>query len=136
MNIKFMKSMLFTIWVVAITALSVMPYSRNGAASFKLTESGLVVHFVAYFIGSVLLYLAYGKDTLFSILISSFTIFLYSVVLEVVQFYLPYRAFNPIDIAANGGGVVFFVICWAVFFRSGKKELGNRNEERGNRSAD
>jgi len=101
---------------MAITVSSVIPRANDdGMLSLKLTESGIVVHFMAYFIAAVLLYLAYGKDTLFSILISSFTIFMFSVSLEVVQFYLPYRTFNPVDIAANGGGVVFFVICWGAF---------------------
>ncbi len=94
-----MKSMLFIIWVVAITALSVMPYSKNGAVSLKLTESGMVVHFVAYFVGSALLYWTFRKDTLFSILFSCFSIFMFGVALEIVQFYLPYRTFNPIAIS-------------------------------------
>ena len=128
MNLKVIKSTVFVIWIVAITALSVMPYSKNGAASLKLTGSGMVVHFVAYFVGTALFCWVFKKDTLFSILIPSFTIFLYSVVLEIVQLYLPYRTFNPIDIAANASGIFFFVICWAVFFRSGKEELGNRKE--------
>ena len=51
------------------------------------------------------------------ILISSFTIFLYSFVLEIVQIYLPYRTFNPVDIAANGAGVGFFLVMWLVFWR-------------------
>ena len=46
---------------MAITTLSVMPYSRDGAASFKLTESGLVVHFMAYFVAAVLFYWAFIK---------------------------------------------------------------------------
>jgi hypothetical protein len=126
-----MKSMLFIIWVVAITALSVMPYSKNGAASLKLTGSGMVVHFMAYFITLALFCWAYRKDTLFSILFSCFSIFMFGVVLEIVQFYLPYRAFNPVDIAANASGIFFFVICWAVFKGMKKKELGISKEEIG-----
>ena len=131
MNMKFMKSTIFSIWIVAIAALSVMPYSKNGAASLKLTESAMVVHSIAYFVGSCLLYWTLRKDTLFSILFSCFSIFLFSVVLEIFQYYLPYRTFNPIDIAANGVGVVFFVICWAVFNGMKKKELGISKEEIG-----
>ena len=131
MNMKFMKSILFIIWVVAITTLSVMPNSRNGAVSFKLTESGLVVHFIAYFVGSALIYWAIRKDTLFSILFSCFSIFMFGVVLEIVQFYLPYRTFNPVDIAANGLGIGFFIICWMVFKGMKKKELGISKEEIG-----
>ncbi len=126
---KFMKSTIFIVWIVAITILSIIPHANDGEGlSFKLTESGIFLHFGAYFIASALFYWAFRKNTLFSILIPSFTIFLYSVILEIVQLYLPYRSFNPVDIGANGFGAVFFVICWAVFFGSGKEELGNRKE--------
>ena len=68
------------------------------------------------------------KDTLFSILISCFSIFMFGVVLEFVQFYLPYRTFNPVDIAANGGGVCLFLVMWAAFKRNRKEELGMSKE--------
>ena len=129
MNMKFMKSTIFIVWIVAITILSIIPHANDGEGlSFKLTESGMFLHFGAYFVGTALLCWAFKKDSVFSILIPSFTILLYSVVLEFVQLYLSYRTFNPMDIAANGLGIFFFVICWAVFFRSGKEELGNRKE--------
>ena len=43
------------------------------------------------------------------ILMTGLVIFGYSVVLEGVQFFLPYRTFNPYDILGNGMGVVHFV---------------------------
>jgi len=91
----------------------------------------MVVHFVGYFVAAALFYWAYRKDTFFSILFSCFSIFMFSVVLEVVQFYLPYRTFNIYDIAANASGIVFFVICWVVFKGMKKKELGISKEEIG-----
>ena len=112
------KSPIFVIWIIVITALSVIPYSKNGIASFKLTESGMVLHFVGYFLASSLFYWAYRKDTLFSILFSCFSILMFSVVLEIVQLYLPYRTFNPKDIVANALGIGFFIICWAVFCKN------------------
>jgi VanZ family protein len=135
---------LFIIWIVAITALSVIPYSKNGIVSLKLTESGMVMHFMAYFVASSLFYWAYGrkedsgrrtevrsqtteirveriagqglrKEVSF-IFLAGLLIFMFSVVLEIVQLYLPYRTFNPVDIAANGFGILFFVVicmvCW------------------------
>jgi len=54
--------MLFVVWVVIIAVLSIIPHANgNGGLSFKLTESGMVVHFVAYFLGSALLYWAFIK---------------------------------------------------------------------------
>ena len=120
---------LFIIWIVAITVLTVMPYANNGKVSLKLTESGMVLHFVGYFVASSLFYWAYRKDTLFSILFSCFSIFMFGVVLEIVQFYLPYRTFNPIDIYANASGIFFFIICWAIFKGIRKEEAAYRKEE-------
>ena len=88
---RVINSLIFITWILAITALSVIPYSKNGIASLKLTESGMILHFVGYFVASSLCYWAFRKDTLFFILFSCFSIFLFSVVLEVVQLYLPYR---------------------------------------------
>ena len=105
--------------------------------SLKLTESGMGLHFVTYFVGSALIFWIFRKNTLFSILIPSFTIFLYSVALEIVQLYLPYRIFNPLDIAANGVGVCVFLVLWMIFWRrSPGMEIGDNLLERGNRSAD
>jgi len=126
MNLKAVKTIIFVIWIVAITALSVIPYSKNGTASLKLTGSGMVLHFVGYFVASSLFYQAYRKDTLFSILFLCFSIFLFGVVLEIVQVFLPYRTFNPVDIAANGVGVVAFMICWGVFKGMRREEAGGR----------
>ena len=39
---------------------------------------------------------------------------MFSVVLEIVQLWVPARTFNSVDIAANGLGVGFFVLVWAV----------------------
>ena len=112
------KSLIFVIWIIVITALSVIPYSKNGIASFKLTESGMIVHFVGYFVATALFHWACRKDSVLSILFSCFSILMFSVVLEIVQLYLPYRTFNPKDIVANALGIGFFIICWAVFCKS------------------
>ena len=115
MNIRILVRAIFVIWIVAITALSIIPYSKNGIVSLKLTESGMVLHFVGYFVASSLFYWAFRKDTLFSILFSCFSIFLFSVFLEIVQLYLPYRTFNPKDIVANALGIFFFVVIWLIY---------------------
>jgi len=56
----------------------------------------------------------FRKD-IFIILLAGLLIFLYSIVLEVVQFYLPYRTFNVYDVVGNGVGVLLFVIVWMLF---------------------
>ncbi len=83
----------------------------------------MIMHFVAYFVATVLFYWASKKDSVSSILFSCFSIFLFSVILEVVQLYLPYRTFNPVDIAANGFGIFFFVIIWMVCWKKRTTEI-------------
>ena len=103
-----------------ITVFSVLPYSDEGIASYKLTGSGMVVHFVGYFIAAGLLYWAYRRDSISFILFCGFLIFVFSVVLKIVQFWLPFRTFNPVDIVANGLGVGLFVLLGAVDQRFAK----------------
>ncbi len=111
----------FIIWMLVITVLSVLPYSGgDGVASYTLTGSGMVVHFVAYFVAAGLLYWAYKRDSISFILFSGFLIFVFSVILESVQLWVPFRTFNPVDIAANGLGIGLFVLVWAVDQRFGK----------------
>jgi hypothetical protein len=47
--------------------------------------------------------------------ISGLLIFLFSMILEVVQFYLPYRTFNVYDVVGNGIGILSFVFIWVFF---------------------
>jgi len=131
MNLRSVKTIIFVVWIVVIAILSIVPHANEGGGlSFKLTDSGMVLHFGAYFIAASLLYWAFIKGPQISqisadcreretkiILISSFTIFLYSFVLEIVQIYLPYRTFNPVDILGNASGIAFFVLAWLVFWR-------------------
>ena len=60
MHLKTIKTILFVIWVVAIAVLSIIPHA-DGGVSFKLTESGIIKHFVAYFVGTALFFLAFRK---------------------------------------------------------------------------
>ncbi|MEE8436978.1 MAG: VanZ family protein [Candidatus Neomarinimicrobiota bacterium] len=117
------KSLLFIIWIVAIIALSGVPYPKNGGVSFKLTKYGMIMHFAAYFVAMALFYWAYKKNNVLSILYSCLSIFMFSVALEIVQLYLPYRTFNPVDIAANGFGIFFFVIIWMVCWKKRTTEI-------------
>jgi|LGVF01.1.fsa_nt_gb glycopeptide antibiotics resistance protein len=103
---------LFAIWAMAVAALSVMshPGSKDLLMAVKVTSSGFVVHGVAYFVGILLCYFSFNKKNISFVLWSGLLIFLFSVVLEVVQFYLPNRTFNVYDVVANGVGILFFVV--------------------------
>ena len=56
------KKVIFIVWIVVIAILSIIPHANeNEGLSLKLTESGMVVHFMAYFVGSALFYWAFIK---------------------------------------------------------------------------
>ncbi|MBW1894397.1 MAG: VanZ family protein [Deltaproteobacteria bacterium] len=108
MSIKLLARSLFAIWLMAVAALSVIshPGSKDLLVSVKLTSSGFVMHGLACFVGMLLCFLAFDAKRISFIVWTGLLIFIYSVVLEVVQFYLPYRTFNVYDIAGNGIGVI------------------------------
>jgi len=110
------------LWVMSVTTLSVLSYSGSNdlLISVKVTSSGFVVHSVAYFLGMSLCCFSFTKNNISFVVWTGFLIFLYSMVLEVVQFYLPYRTFNWWDIAANGVGILSFVVVWVVRKEAGK----------------
>lgn len=57
----------------------------------------------------------FRKDIQSSI-VSGLLIFLSSVVLETIQYYLPYRTFNIYVIIANGCGVLLFMLVLGAFY--------------------
>lgn len=117
MSIKVFAKIIFFIWAMSIAILSIMSYPNNNDVllSAKLTSSGFGMHFIAYFLGSLLCYYSFRlKGTVF-LLLSSFLVFLYGIALEIVQFYLPYRTFNPRDITANAFGIILFVLVGIIY---------------------
>ena len=101
---------------MAVTVLSVLSYSGSNdlLMSVKFTSSGFVMHGIAYFLGMLLCFLAFGAKNISFVVWTGLLVFLYGVILEVVQFYLPYRTFNPKDIIANTLGIFFFFAIWLV----------------------
>ena len=108
MNNRFLIRSLFAIWAMAVAALSVIshPGSKDLLVAVKLTSSGFVMHGLACFVGMLLCFVAFDAKRISFVVWTGLLIFIYSVVLEVVQFYLPYRTFNVYDIVGNGVGVI------------------------------
>ncbi len=70
-------------------------------------------HFYAYIILSVIGFLTYRKNNQFNIL-SIYLIFL-SIVLEVLQYFVPYRSFEFTDLFGNLTGVIIAIILFYFF---------------------
>lgn len=103
---------IFTIYLLALTYLS-LSHSSEGSliSSYYLTDTGIILHFGAYFICSFLAIFAFVKKNLLKSLL--FVLF-FSTVLEIIQYFLPYRTFNLLDILANISGIFLFGICYYV----------------------
>ena len=116
MSAKILLRSMFIVWVIAVTAFSVIshPISSGLLMSVKLTSSGFVIHCVAYFAGMLLCCSVSDKKSILFCIKAGLLVFLYSVVLEIAQFYLPYRTFNVYDVVANGVGVMLFVAIWVI----------------------
>ena len=106
----------FIIWMLLLTIFSVLPDSNSGIiqlTSYKLTSSGFFIHLFSFFIAASLCFKAFKHSSYNFILTSGIVIFLYSILLEVVQVFLPYRTFNYYDILANfvgiGLGIIIFI---------------------------
>lgn len=130
MSNKVLTRALFSVWMMIITVLGIVPQSNEGiVVSSNVTVSGMEKHIVGYFVASLLWYYAYKRDSILFFLISGLLIFLYSVALEIVQIYLPYRAFNMYDIVANASGILFFILILIIYFqiikRNNNRKLTN-----------
>jgi VanZ family protein len=97
----------FILWLVIVLILSVVPLPENIIPSLPIDK---IVHFVLYGVTAVMLYRilrtrrSAKRSVLYSIVVSAF----YGVLLEVIQFFLPYRSFSTGDMVANTLGAAVF----------------------------
>ena len=106
------KSVLFTriiyiLLIIMIGIMSIIPNAELDRVSdtYKLFSGGYLFHILAYglFCFFALLYnITYQRHSLVIILLF---ISVYSIILEVIQYFLPYRTFNLYDILANLIGI-------------------------------
>jgi len=115
------KNVLFTriIYILLIILIGIMSIIPNAALdkisdTYKLFSGGYLFHILAYgvFCFFALLYnITYQRHSLVIILLF---ISIYSIILEVIQYFLPYRTFNLYDILASligiAVGVVFYFL--------------------------
>lgn len=140
MSVNVLIRTMFIIWAIAIAVFSIIPYQNNdGIANNKLVSSSRAeMHFIAYFIAALLCYYGFIRNGISFILLSAFSVFLFGVVLEIVQLYLPYRTFNIRDIVANTSGIILFILLWAIYthFLKRKQSADNTDLHRYKRSED
>ncbi|OGW29761.1 MAG: hypothetical protein A2X59_06630 [Nitrospirae bacterium GWC2_42_7] len=105
--------MLLIIWMVLIFVLSVIPVS-GPETDMPLDK---VEHFIAYGLTAILFYRYLRPKTMRAKAgvesIASASV--YGAVIEVVQYFLPYRSFSLGDIAANTIGALVFCMIYIMW---------------------
>ncbi len=96
-------------WLITVLFLSTYKFSYQNAPE----NSDKLVHFIIYFFTSFISYLYFLKYiknkkllTIFSVLFA----ILYGIIMECIQYFLPYRSFSTGDIIANSLGAIIFGI--------------------------
>ena len=102
---KFLKT-LFFLWFFIVFVLSIMPV--NNKVSFNIIGLDKIVHFLLYFVCSFICFFSYGiekqeKRHLFVLILCIG----YGILLEIIQYFIPYRSFSFLDIIANSLGDFF-----------------------------
>jgi len=104
----------FLVWLVALAVLNVYPFDENISNIFGgnklvfrldyLLHAALVLGFAWIYIWSKLIreHIFREKEALLIIAVS----LLAAMLLEGIQYYLPYRKFNPMDMLSNVFGAV------------------------------
>ena len=116
---------IFLIWILVVAVLSLFPFPDNHGSGFEgfFGSSGAGGHVTAYFVGAILCYYAFKFDGKAFIFLSAFAVFLWGIVFEFIQIWLPYRTFNPADIVANAVGVGVFVLIWSAYLYVVRRKL-------------
>lgn len=114
----------FLTWIIVVAVLSLVYFNgSNDNSKLLVSSSRAEVHAVAYLIGAVLCFYSFQLEGIGFVILAGVGVFLFGVIFEVVQIWIPYRAFNPMDIAANGAGVGLFIILWSAFYITKKVKI-------------
>ena len=112
----------FILWIILVSVLSLVYFNgSNDNSKWLVSSSRAEVHAAAYFIGALLCFYSFRFEGVGFVILAGIGVFLFGVIFEIVQIWIPYRAFNPMDIAANGAGAGLFVILWSVFLYFSKR---------------
>jgi len=100
----------FYIYLLLLAILSLFIVGQNNENKiihrFSITDSGFFLHTAAYFVASALGVLTITERGLAKIIFILGLIFFYGYMLEIIQYFNPYRTFNFNDVLVNGFDIV------------------------------
>ncbi len=103
---------IFGVCLLGILAASLVDYSDIPFVDLSTGGgAGLIYHFLGYLIATILSWIAFRHHHNRMIFIIGILLFVLGIGLETLQIYLPYRTFNPKDIAANTLGLFAACLC-------------------------
>ena len=116
------RLLVFSVGLIAI--VSVIPHGSEGqTALFASIGLDKIAHFIGFACLSVL---AFGTCKQLSfwpgVRVAAYVL-IFGIAIEFIQYYIPYRTFNPVDIFANLSGVVFGVFLWVLLIAHGAKGM-------------
>ena len=111
---NFLK-ILFLSYLILLVIFSIIPSNKNGEglSQYYLSNTGSFLHCIAYFVCAFLAYVSFNKKLFKTILF----VLLISSLLEMIQYLIPYRTFNPLDIVANLAGIGIFIFVMIIWTR-------------------
>ncbi len=116
---------------ITISTLSLIPGSSSSeAAGFSpyVTPNGMVMHVLAYGVWMGVAALAF-PDRLWRMALLGLAL---GAILELIQWPLPYRTFNPVDLAANTVGIGVGMMVWGVGKKVRREASERKKSERRN----
>lgn len=85
----------FLTWIIVVAVLSLISFPEGNVTSDKwlINSSRAEVHAAAYFIGALLCFYSFRLEGIGFVILAGIGVFLFGVIFEIVQIWLPYRAF-------------------------------------------
>jgi len=113
----FLKKIALPVYILAIIVLAVFPFSQAGmksintvyVVSFRLDH---IMHLLAFAPFYSLVAITFPPKTSVQNFLIAIVVIFTSLAAEYVQFFLPYRTFNPADLLANFGGAFLGWMLW------------------------
>ncbi len=100
-----------------ITFAAVKPQVGNSSEVIFWIGLDKIKHFLAFAFVTTLAIGSFRKATAYSVAFAALWSMLFGVALEGIQFLLPSRTFNPLDISSNAVGTLAAIMAWWLFRR-------------------